>query len=268
MVETALILPIFIMFTFAVIDFGNYLIVKNRIVSANQAIASAVQNNPTMTLSQMTPVIGASLGDLWTKGYTSFSVWSSKTPPNLDFEKTQPNWWKRFNLANPWLSDADPSNDNKAYYVGVWVGTAVPWLTPLPKLLGLDVIDADNQYGNAPTGRKSAESFTLVTLNNASCPADQVLQSMTGGAAVCVNKDRAGLTCPDGEFVYAVIDGLPSCRALIVKADTDKRFRPNTRWPEIYNDCNEGTVQVGNSPGTGSGLEDRVWCADLIVQWR
>ncbi|MFM7622504.1 MAG: TadE/TadG family type IV pilus assembly protein, partial [Alphaproteobacteria bacterium] len=78
MVETALMMPMFLMFTFAVMDFGNYMVVKNRIVSANQTIATAIENNPTMTVSDLNVVIANSLGNL-TIPWTGVAIWTSKT---------------------------------------------------------------------------------------------------------------------------------------------------------------------------------------------
>jgi hypothetical protein len=224
MIETALLLPIFLMFTFAVMDFGNYLIVKNRIVSANQAIASAIQNNPTMTTgawgssTDLEKVIQNSLGNLWFNasggyiGYTGVSIWTSKTVPTVT---SAPGWgshavWEQRNIKSPWLSDSDPSNDNNAYYVGVFVWRAVPFLTPLPKLLGLnDVLDEENLAGSAPNGRKVTAAFTVVTLNNASCPADQVLQSTTGGLVTCVPRDDS--SCPAGQVLQSTTGGVVTC---------------------------------------------------------
>jgi Flp pilus assembly protein TadG len=225
MIETVILLPIFLMFAFAVMDFGNYLIVKNRIVSANQAIASAIQNNPTMTVSDLNVVIQNSLGDLWFNasgdyiGYTGVAIWTSTTVPT---PTSAPGWgsgaaWEQRNITSPWLSDSDPSNDNNAYYVGLFVWRGVPFLTPLPRLLGFeegvttgfhDAVDGEG----APNGRKVADSFTFITLNNASCPDGQVLQSMTGGAATCVPRDN-NYACESGQTLEKIVDGNPVCVA-------------------------------------------------------
>ena len=226
MIETAILLPIFLMFVFAVMDFGNYMIVKNRIVSANQAIASAIQNNPTMTTgvwgsdTDLQKVIQNSLGNLWFKdggayiGYTGVAVWTSKTVPTVG---SAPGWgtlalWENRDITNPWLSDSDPSNDNNAYYVGVYVWRGVPFLTPLPKLLNVAVGDPDDSEGTAPHGRKVAESFTILTLGGTSCPADQVLQSMTGGVGTCVARDN-NYACESGQTLEKIVDGKPVCVA-------------------------------------------------------
>jgi hypothetical protein len=231
MIETAILLPIFLMFAFAVIDFGNYLIVKQRIVSANQAIASAIQNNPTMTTSatwgaasDLQTVIQNSLGDLWFNasgdyiGYTGVSIWASQTPPSLSTAPSGPGMWTIMDITNPWLSDGDPSNDNNAYYVGVRLWRGVPFLTPLPKLLGFASgvtpnfgDSAESQAQGAPHGRIGAESFTFVTVNGGSCPADQVLQSMAGGVVTCVPRDN-NYSCPSGQSLRGIINGLPYCQ--------------------------------------------------------
>jgi hypothetical protein len=211
MIETALLLPIFLMFAFAVMDFGNYLIVKNRIVSANQAIASAIQNNPTMTTgawgssTDLEKVIQNSLGNLWFNasggyiGYTGVSIWTSKTVPTVT---SAPGWgshavWEQRNIKSPWLSDSDPSNDNNAYYVGVFVWRGVPFLTPLPKLLGFDGStpgfgDSEESRGNgAPHGRKVADSFTVVThrpsFGDVTCSNGQAIVGFSNGKFICGN---------------------------------------------------------------------------------
>ena len=107
MIETALLLPIFLMFAFAVIDFGNYMIVKNRIVSANQAIASAIQNNPTMSETEFNTIVLNLLGDFLIKNGkllkgTAAMAWTSKTPPSIS---TAPFWSKKADFTSPWLSD-------------------------------------------------------------------------------------------------------------------------------------------------------------------
>ena len=226
MIETALLLPIFLMFAFAVIDFGNFMIVKNRIVSANQTIASAIQNNPTMTTggwgsaTDLQSVIQNTLGNLWNKngtyiGHTGVAIWPSKTVPIIG---DIPNYgvaemWLNRNIKNPWLSDSDPSNDNNAYYVGVYVMRGVPWVTPLPKMLGLNgVADIENMSGDAPHGRKITDSFSFVTLNDTTCPAGEVLERMTGRAATCVPRDH-DYSCPPGQVLQNMTKGAPTCVA-------------------------------------------------------
>jgi len=271
MIETVILLPIFLMFAFAVMDFGNYLIVKNRIVSANQAIASAIQNKPTISKSDLQIVVQNSLGDL-DKPWTGTMVWASKTPPSSNEVKLgNDSWWLIRDYENPWLSDGDPSNDNNAYYVGVFTWRGVPFLTPLPKMLGLamgSVGDTDNISGDAPHGRKGAPAFTILTLNNASCPADKVLQSMTGGAATCVPRDR-NYSCAKGQTLQKIVDGKAVCVAVPVCNQPGKALQFDgvnwrcisvmsnleiyeARQRECYRDNNEHQV-VATCPG-GYGL--------------
>jgi hypothetical protein len=232
MIETALLLPIFLIFVFAVIDFGNYMIVKNRMVSAAQAVASAIQNNPTMSVDDLERVKVSSLGDLYKTGYAGYAIWTSKTPPTPETSSQKEhavfvdglivggngNFWSQRNIKNPWLDDGDPSNDNKPYYVGVFLYKGVPYLTPLPKILpGITAAkgfgdDETSRAIGAPYGRKTAQVFTFVTLNNASCPADQVLQSMTGGAANCVPRDN-NYACASGQTLEKIVDGKAVCVA-------------------------------------------------------
>jgi hypothetical protein len=282
MMETALFLPIFLMFAFAVMDFGNYLIVKNRIVSANQAIASAIQNNPTISNSDLQTVIQNSLGNLWFNasggyiGHTGIAIWASKTPPSLSTAPTGPDIWGIKDLTNPWLSDTDPSNDNNAYYIGVRVWRGVPLLTPLPKLLNLAVGDRDNKEGTAPHGRKNTDSFTFVTLNNASCPADQVLQSMTGGAANCVPRDR-NYSCASGQTLEKIVDGNPVC----VAKDGEYTCASGQVLKEVKNgaavcvdrdaqyECGEGQVlkNVNNGSATCVDMDKAYTCTgDQVLQ--
>jgi hypothetical protein len=93
----------------------------------------------------------------------------------------------------------------------VYVWRANPWLTPLPRLLKLnDVVDPTNIYGDAAYGRKGADAFVAVALNNTSCAADQVLQTVKGGAATCVARDN-NYTCPAGQTLTGITDGQPNC---------------------------------------------------------
>ena len=78
MIEMALLMPMFLMFTFAIIDFGNYMIVKNRVVNATNAIATAIENNPTMTTSAyndldsvLSKIIATNMGEMTNKAGTS-----------------------------------------------------------------------------------------------------------------------------------------------------------------------------------------------------
>jgi hypothetical protein len=130
-------------------------------------------------------------------------------------------------------------------------------------------VDRDASYDCGP-GRVMQKSVNgTATCVSVSCSGDQVLQATSAGGAVCVDKDRGWYQCPSGQFAYATAYGVPYCRGLTVRANTSGRFRPRARWRGIYNDCYEGTVQVGNSHGTGrDDTQDRIWCADLIVQWR
>jgi Flp pilus assembly protein TadG len=228
MIETALFLPMLLMFVFAVIDFGNYMIVKNRVVNATNAIATAIENNPTMTTSAyndlnsvLSKIIATNMGEMTNKDGTSIAIWSSKDVPENPRKTKIPGTEDKDanyqftlrNLENPWLKDNDRSNDNNPYYVGVYVWRANPWLTPLPRLLKLnDVVDPTNIYGDAPYGRKGADAFIAVTLNNTTCPDGQVLQTVKGGTATCVARD-ANYSCPSGQFVTSSNNGIPTCSA-------------------------------------------------------
>ena len=283
MIEMALLLPIFLIFAFAVIDFGNYLIVKNRIVSANQAIASAIQNNPTMTTgewgssSDLEKVIQNSLGDLWFKDgvyiqYTGVAVWTSTTPPSLSTAPSEQDGWLIRDIKNPWLSDADPSNDSNPYYVGVRVWRGVPFLTPLPKLLGFadgvtpgfDDSDHSREWG-ASNGRKVANSFTFVTLNDTTCPAGQVLERMTGRTPTCVDKDRAGTDCEVGKVVTGVKYGTPTCSAVPLNGVTTKH-KDDQGWskPEKTWLCQDGYYIIGvDCDGKCNSNNMRFRCAQI-----
>ncbi len=226
MIETALLLPIFLMFVFAVIDFGNRMVVKNRMVSAAQAVASAIQNNPTMSEEDLEKVKATSLGDI--APFSGYAIWTSKTPPTVDSSPEQDDatflngiiqgagssFWSQNDITNPWLADADPSNDNNAYYVSVFLYKGIHFLTPLPKMLGFTPATTAGFGVSAehPNGGKTAQVFTFVTLNNASCPADQVLQSKTGGLATCVPRDN-NYACAAGQTLEKIIDGNPVCVA-------------------------------------------------------
>ena len=284
MIEAAILLPIFVMFIFAVMDFGNFMIVKNRIVSANQAIASAIQNNPTMTAgawgsgSDLEKVIQNSLRDLWFKngsyvGYTGVSVWASKTVPTIE---TATGWgtgklWQNRDITNPWLSDSDPSNDNNAYYVGVYVWRGVPWVTPLPKFVNLENIDPDNLAFNAPNGRKAVGSFTFVTLGGISCPADQVVQSMTGGVGTCVPRDN-NYSCASGQVLEKIVDGKPVC----VAKDGTYTCASDQVLKEIRNDANgaaavcvnrDGDFNCGDYQLVQKRVDNQLFCGDPRINY-
>jgi hypothetical protein len=204
MIEMALFLPMLLIFVFAVMDFGNYMIIKNRMVSATQAVASAIQNNPTMSAEDLRQVQASTLGNLTRGGYTGYAIWTSKTPPTPETSPRRgatrfvngiltagaPEFFTQ-DITNPWLDDGDPANDNNPYYVAVYLYKGVPYLTPLPRMISglrsqVSFGDSEvSQATGAPYGRKTAQAFTFVTLNNASCEANHVLVSKEGGQWTC-----------------------------------------------------------------------------------
>ena len=109
MIETALLLPIFLMFTFAVMDFGNFLIAKQRIASANQAIASAIQNNPTISPKDLESVIIYSFGGNSYPSWSGATVSVFRTPPSVIDMTWDGESWTIRKYTNPWLLDTDPS---------------------------------------------------------------------------------------------------------------------------------------------------------------
>jgi hypothetical protein len=179
-----------------------------------------------MSEEDLEKVKATSLGDI--APFSSYAIWTSKTPPTVDSSPEQEDatfsnglivsagssFWSQNDITNPWLADADPSNDNNAYYVSVFLYKGIHFLTPLPKLLGFTPANTAGFGVSAehPNGGKTAQVFTFVTLNNASCPADKVLQSKTGGLATCVPRDNDYL-CADGQTLEKIVDGNPVCVA-------------------------------------------------------
>jgi hypothetical protein len=286
MIEMALLMPMFLMFTFAIIDFGNYMIVKNRVVSATNAIATAIENNPTMTTSTyndldsvLSKIIATNMGEMTDKAGTSIAIWSSKDVPENPRKTRIPGTEDKDanyqftlrNLENPWLKDNDKSNDNNPYYVGVYVWRANPWLTPLPRLLKLnDVVDPNNIYGDAAYGRKGADAFIAVTLNNKNytCPAGQTLRGIADGKADC-GVYMPPYLCPEGEYLRGYQNGSPICKNITVSLENmtgpHERNCPSGQVMVIANAYKSPFAAMWNT-GTQDWIYTGVMCVTIVIK--
>jgi hypothetical protein len=103
--------------------------------------------------------------------------------------------------VNPWLG-GDPADDKNDYYIHICYPYTYNTITPLPGLTAGTIAET-----------KTLNSKALAYITKAiSCPADQVLQSMTGGSATCVARDN-NYSCASGQTLEKIVDGNPVCVA-------------------------------------------------------
>jgi hypothetical protein len=117
-------------------------------------------------------------------------------------------------------------------------------------------------------------SPTCVDMDKAyNCGEGSVLQATSTGGAICVDKDRGWASCPWGEFVYAVANGVPYCQQVynvpaqplpyvggVTTKHNDATWSPETKdW-----DCPDGTWVMGFScTGKCNSNNMKVKCAKI-----
>jgi hypothetical protein len=249
MVEAALTLPLLLLVTLGLMEFGSMYLSRHQSRDVADAVADFLQANPTATSGDLQSFVsGLGFGALKNTGtgqensiYNKIKIKSSQTFIQTDnFNQICNGSFSRgtaADWANPW-----PAGVYKPYYIHVCYPYTYHAITSLPRLTAGGVPDTKTLDGKA-----IASAYPIVT-----CPTGQFLNNNTG-FPVCT---QLNTTCPEGQYLVSVDGATPTCK--IPSINIGSRYRPVT----TENDCTDhsSSVQVGMS------TEDRVWCANLTVQ--
>ena len=256
MIEAAILLPLFLIITFGVIEFGNMYMTRYQGRDVASSVGDYLQANPSASSGDLqTFVTNLGFGSLKNTGsgegnnvFTKIKIKSETTMMTAaQFDDLCSGGGDK-NWANPWLGN-DPADDKNDYYIHICYPYTYNTITPLPNLTA----------GAIPETKTMNNKAMAYITKEMSCPDGQVMQSFTGGSATCVAKDSAGATCGLGQVVTAVTNGVPTCSAaprpsFTVRAHTEARYKSRS------NDCWSGHVVVGSMP------DGDAWCAPLIVE--
>ncbi len=208
MIETAILLPLFLIITFGVMEFGNMYMTRYQARDVASSVGDYLQANPSASSADLeTFVTNLGFGSLKNTGsgeennvFTKIKIQSEKTMMTAaQFDTFCGNGGK--NWANPWLG-GDPADDKNDYYIHICYPYTYNTITPLPDLTGGAISE---------TKTKNNKALAYIT-KEMSCPNGQVMQSFTGGSATCVPRDN-NYSCANGQTLEKIVDGNPVCVA-------------------------------------------------------
>jgi len=208
MIEAAILLPLFLIITFGVMEFGNMYMARYAARDVASSVGDYLQGNPSASSADLQNfVTNLGFGSLKNTGtgegnnvFAKIKIQSEKTMKTAaEFDTLCSGGGK--NWANPWLggSTADDKND---YYIHICYPYTYNTITPLPELT----------VGAVPETKTMNNKALAYITKEVSCPDGQVLQSFTGGSATCVARDR-NYSCASGQTLEKIVDGNPVCVA-------------------------------------------------------
>jgi Flp pilus assembly protein TadG len=209
MIEAAILLPLFLMITFGVMEFGNMYMARYAARDVASSVGDYLQGNPSASSADLqTFVTNLGFGSLKNTGigegnnvFAKINIQSGTTMMTAAQFDTLCSGGGVKSYANPWLggSTADDKND---YYIHICYPYTYNTITPL----------SDLTVGAVPdTKTLNSKALAYIT-KEMSCPDGQVLQSFTGGSATCVARDR-NYSCASGQTLEKIVDGNPVCVA-------------------------------------------------------
>ena len=208
MIEAAITLPLFLMITFGVMEFGNMYMARYQALDVASSVRDYLQANPSASSGDLqTFVTNLGFGPLKNTGtgdgnnvFATIKIQSEKTMMTAaQFDALCSGSAK--NWANPWLG-GDPADDKNDYYVHICYPYTYNTITPLPALT----------MGMIPSTRTMDSKVLAYISKEMSCPNGQVPQSVTGGSATCVARD-GNYSCASGQTLEKIVDGNPVCVA-------------------------------------------------------
>jgi hypothetical protein len=209
MIEAAVTLPLFLLITFGVMEFGNMYMSRYQALDVASSVRDYLQANPSASSADLeTFVTNLGFGSLKNTGsgednnvFATIKIQSEKTVmtaaqfDGLCSEGGGKNW------VNPWLG-GDPADDKNDYYIHICYPYTYNMITPLSGLTG----------GVIPSTKIMNSKALAYIAGEISCPDNQVLQSFTGGSATCVARD-GNYSCASGQTLEKIVDGNPVCVA-------------------------------------------------------
>jgi hypothetical protein len=209
MIEAAILLPLFLMITFGVIEFGNMYMARYQARDVANSVGDYLQGNPSASSNDLkTFVTNLGFGSLKNTGtdqdnnvFAKINIQSGTTMLTAaQFDALCLGGGVK-SYANPWLG-GDPADDKNPYYIHICYPYTYNTITPLSDLTG----------GALPeTKTLNSKALAYIT-KEMSCPDGQVLQGFTGGSATCVARDN-NYSCASGQTLEKIMNGQPVCVA-------------------------------------------------------
>ena len=209
MIETAILLPLFLIITFGVMEFGTMYLARYQARDVASSVGDYLQGNPLASSADLkTFVTNLGLGSLKNTGsggtndvFAKIKIKSETTMMTAAQFDALCSGGGGKNWANPWLG-GDPADDKNDYYIHICYTYTYNTITPLSGLTAA-VIPAKKILNN--------KAMAYIT-KELSCPVDQVLKSITGGSPTCVPRDN-NYSCASGQTLEKIINGNPVCVA-------------------------------------------------------
>lgn len=209
MIEAAITLPLFLVITFGVIEFGNIYMARYQARDVASSVGDYLQANPLASSADLqTFVTNLGFGSLKNTGsgqennvFTKIKIQSRTTMMTAAQFDALCSGGNVKDYANPWLG-GDPADDKNDYYIHICYPYTYNTITPLPNLTG----------GTIPETKVLNNKALAYITKEISCPNGQVLQSVTGGTATCVPRDN-NYQCAPGQTLEKIVDGVATCVA-------------------------------------------------------
>jgi hypothetical protein len=209
MIEAAILLPLFLVITFGVMEFGNMYMARYQARDVASSVRDYLQGNPSASSTDLqTFVTNLGFGSLKNTGpgegnnvFAKINIQSGTTMMTAAQFDTLCSGGGVKNWANPWLG-GDAADDKNDYYIHICYPYTYNAITPLSNLTG----------GALPETMVMKSKALAYITKEMSCPDGQVLQSFTGGSATCVARDR-NYSCASGQTLEKIVDGNPVCVA-------------------------------------------------------
>ncbi|MFM7621976.1 MAG: DUF1566 domain-containing protein, partial [Alphaproteobacteria bacterium] len=257
MIEAAITLPLFLVITFGIMEFGNMYLQRYQVGDVSSAVKDYLQANPAATLTTpdggLTTFVSALGIGLKNTGsgtgeasenriITKIRIASSRTMfTAAEFDDLCGSGGQSW--ANPWESDSDAANDNNPYYIHVCYPYTYRTITPLSGLTAGAIPNTKTMYGKALAyiGNPSGTGSGGTTIADISCPSGQMVSGFSGGQPVCAAIPSGGGGCSrvpgtvlsDGTVVA------DACSTLVTTpADGPNRLN----WSEAKNYCENLTA--------------------------
>lgn len=271
LIETAVALPLFLLITFGLMEFGNMFITRYQVRDVSDSVGDFLQTNPNASSTELREfVTNLGFGTLKdtdvgqnNEVFAKIKIQSARAMMTEAQFDALCSGGSVQNWGNPWAGGS-PADDFNPYYIHVCYTYTYKAITPLLTLSG-------GAFPETKSLRGKAIAYTQPIFT---CPEGQVL-SNRGGAPVCTQINAA---CQNGEYLIRVVGTTAVCARPSIHIEP--RYRPLTS----ENDCSDyvNAVQVGMS-GSDSGerpsafdltgiFDDpigtprKVWCANLQVR--
>lgn len=205
MIEAAILLPLFLIITFGVMEFGNMYMNRYQVHDVAGAVADYLQANPGATmdtpnggLTMFVENLGVGLKNTTSGGENQISSKIKIKSATSIMTEAQFNalcsggdvqsW------ANPYLADADTTNDKNPYYIHVCYPYTYNNITPLSGLSG----------GALPaTKTLKGKAIAYVNTNNG------------GGGGDNPNPPIVNVKCPAGQFMVGISNTSALCEYVV-----------------------------------------------------